>query len=176
MDHEKFPDPVLTPEQEKSVKSHQTNLISYSVTTLFGILMMTVLIPTFVKLKKNADFGPERFPYIVAGIFIVLGAIGLILECCSIRKEGLKIPFPKIHLTRYIPQAVMVAVGFLFIFLASVLGFLPSSILFMAGMLFLFGSRNWKFNLVFAFVYGILIFALFSKVLGIRFVGGLISL
>ena len=165
---------VLSPEQEARIKNHQTNLISYTAVTLFGILMAAVLIPGFVKLKKNADFGPEKFPYIVSGIFIVLGAAGLILEWVSIRKEGLKFPLPQLRLTQYIPQIVMVAAGFLFILLADFLGFLPASIIFIGFVLFLFGSRNWKFNLVFAVVYGVLIFLLFSKILGIRFIGGLI--
>ncbi|WP_160638108.1 tripartite tricarboxylate transporter TctB family protein [Pseudoflavonifractor sp. 60] len=110
----------------------------------------------------------------MAGIFIVLGAAGLILEWVSIRKEGLKLPLPQLRLTQYIPQIVMVAAGFLFILLADFLGFLPASIIFIGFVLFLFGSRNWKFNLVFAVVYGVLIFLLFSKILGIRFIGGLI--
>ena len=164
----------LTPEQEVSLQKHQINLISYSITTLFGIVLM-VLIPTLVKLKKKADFGPEKFPQIIAGFFIVLGAIGLILELRALRKEDLRLTFPKIDLKKYLTQVVMVAAGLLFIACAKYLGFLPASILFVFAMLFLFGSRSWKFNLLFAVVYGILIFILFSKILGIRFIGGLIS-
>ena len=166
---------MLTEAQEKALKTHQTNLAAYSVTTLFGILMATVLIPNFVKLKKNADFGPEKFPYIVAGIFIFLGVLGLISEVQAFRKEGLKVSLPKVNLKEYIPQMILVLCGFAFVALASFLGFLPAAMIFVFGMLFLFGCRKWKFNLVFAIIYALGIFLLFSKILGIRFTGGLIS-
>ena len=144
MDNEKTA--ALTEEQKKAVKTHQTNMTAYSVTTLFGILMATVLIPNFVKLKKNADFGPEKFPYIVSGIFILLGVVGLILEITAIHKEGLKVSLPKIDVKQYIPQLLLLAGGFAFIALASFLGFLPAAMIFTFGMLFLFGCRKWKFQ------------------------------
>lgn len=166
---------ILTEDQEKALKVHQTNISAYAVTTAFGILMATFLIPNFVKLKKNADFGPEKFPYIVAGIFVFLGVFGLIWEFTALRKEGLKYSFPKINLKQYIPQVVMLLAGFGFIALAGFLGFLPAAMIFVFGMLFLFGCRKWKFNLLFAIVYALGIFLLFSQILGIRFTGGLIS-
>ena len=173
MDHEKTT--ILSEAQEKALKSHQTNLAAYSATTLFGVLMATVLIPNFVKLKKNTDFGPEKFPYIVAGIFVFLGILGLVMEITAMRKARLKISFPKVNLKSYIPQMVLVLGGFAFIGLASFLGFLPAAMVFVFGMLFLFGCRKWKFNLIFAIAYAALIFLLFSQILGIRFTGGLIS-
>lgn len=166
---------VLSSEQEQSVKNHQTNLIAYSVTTLFGILMGTVLIPNFVRLKKNADFGPEKFPYIIAGLFILLGVAGIILELLNIRKEGIKVPLPNLHLKQYIPQAIMIVSGFIFIGVASVLGFLIAAVVFTAFWLFLYGSNKWKFNIIWAVVYGVLIYLLFSQVLGIRFTGGILG-
>ena len=166
---------LLTEDQQKALKTHQTNITAYTVTTLFGILMATVLIPNFVKLKKNADFGPEKFPYIVAGIFVFLGVLGLVLEFTALRKEGLKYSLPKINFKQYVPQLILVISGFIFIALANFLGFLPAGMIFVFGMLFLFGCRKWKFNLAFAVIYGLGIFLLFSKILGIRFTGGLIS-
>lgn len=166
---------LLTEEQEKSLKAHQTSITAYSVTTLFGILMATVLIPNFVKLKKNADFGPEKFPYIVAGIFVFLGVFGLAWEFSALRKEGLKYSLPKINFKQYVPQLLLVLSGFAFIALASFLGFLPAAVIFTFGILFLFGCRKLKFNLLFAIVYALGIFLLFSQILGIRFTGGLIS-
>ncbi|NBI68506.1 tripartite tricarboxylate transporter TctB family protein [Pseudoflavonifractor sp. 60] len=165
----------LTPEQEQSIKNHQTNLIAYSATTLFGVLMATVLIPNFVRLKKNADFGPEKFPYIVAGLFIFLGIIGIVLEIVNARKEGVNIPLPKLQLKQYIPQAILILSGFVFIGVASVLGFLIASVIFMAFWLFLYGSNRLKINIIWALVYGVLIYLLFSQVLGIRFTGGILG-
>lgn len=166
---------LLTEDQQKALKTHQMNITAYTVTTLFGILMATVLIPNFVKLKKNADFGPEKFPYIVAGIFVFLGVFGLIWEFAALHKEGLKYSLPKINFKQYIPQLILVLSGFAFVALASILGFLPAAMIFVFGMLFLFGCRKWKFNLAFAVIYALGIFLLFSKILGIRFTGGLIS-
>lgn len=163
------------PEQEKRVKEHQTNLIAYTVTALFGVLLAAVLIPNFVRLKKNADFGPEKFPYILACVFVLLGVSGLILEVLAIRREGLPIGFPGIQLKQYLPQAVMILSGFAFIFAAGRLGFLAAAAVFTAFWLFLYGGRRWKFNIVWAVVYSILIYLLFSRVLGIRFTGGILS-
>ncbi|WP_160638107.1 hypothetical protein [Pseudoflavonifractor sp. 60] len=52
---------VLSPEQEARIKNHQTNLISYTAVTLFGILMAAVLIPGFVKLKKMQTLVRKNF-------------------------------------------------------------------------------------------------------------------
>lgn len=175
MENDKKKTSSLSPEQEQSVKNHQTNLIAYGVTTLFGILMVTVLVPHFVRLKKNADFGPEKFPYIIAGIFIFLGVVGIVLELLNIRKEGIKVPLPSLQIKQCVPQAIMILSGFLFIGVASVLGFLIAAVVFTAFWLFLYGSNKWKFNIIWAFVYGLLIYLLFSQVLGIRFTGGILS-
>lgn len=174
MDHDNKKLPST--EHEQLLKTHQTNLIAYIATTLFGVLMAAVLIPNFVKVKKNADFGPEKFPYIVAGIFIVLGLTGLVLEFLSIRRDGVKMSVPHIQIRKYIPQAVMILTGFAFIFAASAFGFLITAALFTVVWLFLYGSGRWKFNIIWAIAYSVLIYLLFSQILGIRFTGGVFGI
>ena len=83
---------------------------------------------------------------------------------------------PKYNMKQYIPQVVMLASGFGFVALANILGFLPAAVICTVFWLWLFGSRKLSFNIIWAIVYAVLLFILFSKLLGIRFTGGFIQL
>ena len=70
----------------------------------------------------------------------------------------------------------MILTGFAFIFAASAFGFLITAALFTVVWLFLYGSGRWKFNIIWAIAYSVLIYLLFSQILGIRFTGGVFGI
>lgn len=160
---------------EAVVKEHKNNLIAYGVTLLLGIVLITFLIPNYIKLKKNADFGPEKFPYIIAGIFVVLGLYGLISELITLRKNGITLVKTGLDFKKILPQLLLLASGFLFVFCAQKLGFIIAAVIFMVFWMWLYGSTRKLFTVLWAIGYSLLLYLLFSKLLGIRFTGGFLN-
>lgn len=155
------------------MKKHQTDVIGYSAIVAFSLTLYFWLIPNFVKLKKNADIGPDMFPKLLAGFLFVLGAIGLVSTLVAMKRDGVSFKGYRMEWKKYVPQVILLASGIVFILAAQFLGFLIAAVIYAFLLFLLFGSRRWVLNGIMAVVYPVILYLLFSLVLRIQFPAGI---
>ncbi|MCG5238354.1 tripartite tricarboxylate transporter TctB family protein [Azospirillum doebereinerae] len=93
----------------------------------------------------DSDVGPARFPLIYAGILIVLSAILVIGRLLPTRRNQERAAEPAQPGTgfRFAPVAIGVVATAVYIYLISLIGYLPTTVVFLIGMMRLMGQRSW---------------------------------
>ena len=155
------------------MSKNKTNVVASGVFLLFCVAMYTYIIPNYIKLKKNADIGPDMFPKLVVGILAVLAVINLVSALRAMKAAGERWSDTKFNWKQYLPQVGLIASGAVFLILAPILGFVVAAVPFLFFLLMYFGSKRIVLNIVLAIVYPTLLYLLFSKVLHISFPPGI---
>lgn len=155
------------------MSKRKINIISYGCLLVFCAVMYFYFIPSYVKVKKNVDVGPELFPKLIIMVLAGLCIVGLVMEITGMVREKESWQGFRIHLKDYLPQAGLIVSGIVFLFAAPKLGFAPAAIPFLFFLLNYFGSKRQLLNLVLSVVYPVFLFLLFSRVLHISFPAGI---
>lgn len=155
------------------MSKRKINIVAYCVLIAFCAAMYFYVIPNYIKMRSNADVGPEVFPKLIVLVLFVLCLIGLIQEFLGMAREKESWQGGSINLKEYLPQVGMILSGVVFLFLAPKLGFAVAAIFFMFFLLNYFGSKRLVLNLVLSVFYPVLLYLLFSRVLHISFPAGI---
>jgi len=159
------------------MKKEQKNVIAGTFFTLISIILYFFIIPMQVKLKANAEFGPEFYPKIIV---ILIGATALIftlLEVLKLKatnrsiKDGLSL-----NIKNYISHIIFIGATVLFLFIIKYLGFVISAILLLIFLLFHFGSKDMLKNVMLSVIYIIFVYLVFSNVLKVSFPDGIFGI
>ncbi|MBW1973542.1 MAG: hypothetical protein DRG20_01955 [Deltaproteobacteria bacterium] len=132
---------------------------------IFSIFLYFYLIPNEVKGKATGGMKPSFIPDLLA---IILAFLSLLLifepfirslktkEKIFINEQPIKIPSRTI---------VVSAIFFAYIFITPFLGYLLSSFLILAILLFYFGNRKWYIVIPLIFVFPLMLYWFFAKVM-----------
>lgn len=92
----------------------------------------------------DTDVGPARFPIIYAGALIVLSAILVISRLLKRDAQAAPAePQAPAEAFRFHRVAIGVVATAVYIYLLSLLGYLPTTVVFLIGMMRLMGMRSW---------------------------------
>ncbi|MBK1842857.1 tripartite tricarboxylate transporter TctB family protein [Azospirillum sp. YIM B02556] len=116
-----------------------------------GIVVAVVAIAAIVVSRDfpttglDSDVGPARFPLIYAGVLVVLSAILIIGRLLPTRRnrESAAAPSQPGSGFRFVPVAIGIVATAVYIYLISLIGYLPTTVVFLVGMMRLMGQRSW---------------------------------
>ena len=158
-------------------RTRQNSIVFAGLIAVFGIVLLTVLIPKYIKVTaRMTGISPRLFPQIIAGLMIVLSAAWIIMELRAMKKSGedFKGYFP--NLKALLPQVALIGSGIIFLVLAPMLGFVIASVPFVFFLLWLFGSKRWWLNAIVAVAYPIVLYVLFHYLLRVNFPVGMFGI
>ena len=154
----------------------QDSIVFYCGLVAAGLLTYFWIIPQFIRRRANVLIGPEFFPQIVVTLFILLSLVGIFLEYKAMKAEGENFAGYSVNLKQYIPHALFILSGVIFVMIAPILGFVVAAMPFLLFLLILFGADNKVQNIVITIIYPIILFWLFRDVLGVRFPIGMFGI
>lgn len=116
-----------------------------------GIVVAVIAIAAIVVSRDfpttglDSDVGPARFPMIYAGMLVVLSAILIIGRLLPTRRNqapaaGAAASGPAFH---FGPVAIGVVATAAYIYAISLVGYIPTTVVFLIGMMRLMGMRSW---------------------------------
>ncbi|TWA72639.1 tripartite tricarboxylate transporter TctB family protein [Azospirillum brasilense] len=93
----------------------------------------------------DTDVGPARFPIIYAGALLVLSAILVIGRLMPKRGASAEPAEPQApaEVFRFHRVAIGVVATAVYIYMLSLIGYLPTTVVFLIGMMRLMGMRSW---------------------------------
>ncbi|WP_395454382.1 tripartite tricarboxylate transporter TctB family protein [Azospirillum melinis] len=117
-----------------------------------GIIVAVVAIAAIIVSRDfpttglDSDVGPARFPLIYAGILVVLSAILVIGRLLPSRRNQERTAAERAQPAtgfRFAPVAIGVVATAAYIYLISLVGYIPTTVVFLIGMMRLMGQRSW---------------------------------
>ncbi len=153
--------------------NRQNNIVFYTFLCVLGLAMEFSIIPNYVKQRANVNIGPGMFPSLVTWVLILLSAVSLYLEYRKLKAEGGNFKGYTVRLKPYIPHALFLLSGILFLVAATKLGFLIAAVPFLFFLLYLFGSERMVYNLLISVAYPSVVFLIFTHVLRVSFPAGI---
>ncbi|CAO3357864.1 tripartite tricarboxylate transporter TctB family protein [Azospirillum melinis] len=117
-----------------------------------GIIVAVVAIAAIIVSRDfpttglDSDVGPARFPLIYGGILVVLSAILVIGRLLPSQRNQERTAAERAQPAtgfRFAPVAIGVAATAAYIYLISLVGYIPTTVVFLIGMMRLMGQRSW---------------------------------
>lgn len=130
-------------------------LSGFVLTVLSAVLFVTTL--DWKSTAPNVFSENSFFPRVLlAGLFLC-GIILIFQGCKRERKEAL----PDLYLKKVLPQAACMIV---YVILFQVVGFIPATVVFLFGSVYLYGVRKWYLLVLFPVLTSFLVYYLFVEV------------
>jgi len=158
------------------LKKVHHEIVSGSVITIICALIYFILIPTQVKLKPNAELGPEFFPKLVVATTGILSFAHTMIQLRSLKAYNASLKDISFSIKGYIDHIIFIALGFAFLLVVEYLGFPITVVLLLIALLFFFGSKGIAKNIVIAVIYGVSLWYLFNVILKISFPPGIFGI
>lgn len=111
--------------------------------------------------------GPGFFPGILATLLVVLG----ICQMISVLRNSAKLRVFSEFLPNWRNVAIMLLFLISYYILLSVIGFIPSTILFLLGLMVWLKERNWAKIITISIGISLAVFTIFSKLLNVTLPG-----
>lgn len=157
-------------------KQRQSTVLFFVFLTIISLIGRFYIIPNFIKVKASAAIGPEMFPKLVTTLMIILAFAGLLLEYRAMKTAGEDFSGYSVEVKKYIPQALFLFSGVVFLIAAPILGFLVAAIPFMLFLLYLFGAEGKLVSIVISVLYPTVLVLIFSQVLRVNFPSGIFGI
>ena len=139
--------------------------------TAFGILLIVLIIPAQINVVGKAPWynQPRFFPYVVSGIFILMGVL-LFLSGVKKGKRTSTAGEETYEFSAYGTKMVLITLGIISLYVAciSFLPYVPCTIVALGVLMWFFGQRNLKIGALVAIVLPIIIYLSFTYLLKLR--------
>ena len=126
-----------------SLKEGKTELVMGILFSLFGVLLLTVIIPTQIKYVNGAYPQPRFFPQVIAALIVVLGIalfVGGIRKIKSMKEEDQEVytfRWNEVRLVMFTLVVMMIYVAVL-----SFISYLPATMIALAVLMAAYGQRS----------------------------------
>lgn len=158
------------------MKKVHHEIVSGSVITIVCAILYFFLIPMQIKVKANAELGPEFFPKIIVALTGIIALVYTIIQLKSLKSYNASLKDIKFSMKGYIDHFIFIAMGFVFLLLVEYLGFPITVVLLLIALLFFFGSKGIAKNIIIALLYGVSLWYLFGVILKISFPPGIFGI
>lgn len=139
--------------------------------TAFGILLIVLIIPTQINIVGKAPWynQPRFFPYVVSGIFILMGVL-LFLSGVKKSKRPTTEGEETYEFSAQGTKMVLLTLGIIIFYVAglSFLPYIPCTIVALGVLMWFFGQRNLKIGALVAIALPVIIYLSFTYLLKLR--------
>ena len=143
---------------EKKTQKLLQDLASGIFVTVLAVLMIVYFIPGQIKISTalgvDQSFNAQTFPFFAAWVILIPGVILTIssaVKLIRLKSEG-TIKLPPVKFRDELRAIALIALFFLYVLLFATLGYIPATVIVPPLVLWLLGSRDWRY---YAAVYGV---------------------
>lgn len=154
-----------------TLKESKAEQILGIVSAAFGLLLAFLIIPTQINVVGKAQWynQPRFFPYVISGIFVLMG----VLLFLSGIKKGKKVADQDQETYEFSlrgTKMVLITLGLIILYVAclSFLPYIPCTIVALAVLMWFFGQRDLKKVIPVAIVLPLIIYYSFTYLLKLR--------
>jgi len=150
-------------------KESKVNFIAGICIAIFGLLVLFVLIPTQIRAVDAPWFNsPKLFPYWIGALITGLGVALAIQGIVNMKKND---PNEDRYVTtkkQFMMSGITILSLFVYTLLLKYVGYIPPTIVLLAGLMRFAGQKNWIKIGIISVVLTLFIYFAFSKLLLIR--------
>lgn len=148
------------------------SIIPHFMMMLFGVLIV-IITPFQVEVSNSSGEGPRYLYYFTGGLIILLSLNTCILNFIKIKKEKAENEFTekqqKKSYSRVILSLILIL---LWILTVGIVGFITTTVLFIAGLMLILGERRLLVIVITSIVFSLLTFYVFNNLLRISLPAG----